>query len=175
MAIVVITNREMEQEIPRLVREMNANFTHAHGTSVKIFVNSMTAPEASGFVEREITCENSGIWNRLPRGAMPTSNLTTLYERVNGYYRVLSRSLHVREPVWSEIGSAPQGFVIDGTGLCLPVYNRSRELHYREVLGVSCTVLPQVEAERIDPGGWMEVGKVGVRQVTELKTRLDVV
>lgn len=166
-AIVMITDREMDQSVPQLTRELNANFTRMHGigASVKVFVNSITAPDHDmiGTAERNVTCANGGIWNKFT-----ASNLTDLYEKLTGYYRVLSRSLHITQPVWLELNhnSSVFGVVSNGTGLCLPVYNRTDQA----VLGVSCTVLPLTEVERTDPGRGMEVslGSVSVGAVISI-------
>lgn len=150
-AIIVITDREMEQTIPLLAQQLNANFTRTHGggASVKIFINSIvTPPNTSGATERSITCASGGIWNSF--------HSTTIYEGVNGYYRMLARSLHVTEPVWSDFGTAFPGYVRNGTSLCLPAYNRMG-LGYRGLLGVSCIILPLMEVESLEPGRGREV------------------
>lgn len=146
-AIVVITDRQLGPEIPPLVRKLNANFTQTHGNAaaVKVFVNSLfiTAPQATGNHERNVTCNNSGIWNSV----LPSN----LAEALGRYNMAMSRSVRIRTPVWYEFGAAPpsQGFLRNGTSLCLPVYNRSVGLRYQTLLGVSCTVLPLMVVERI--------------------------
>ena len=156
-AIIMITDREMGPGIPPLVNDLNARFTQTHGdaAAVKIFVNSMTTHQASGDAERNVTCDNGGIWQPA------TSHPTALYRAIN---MALSRSVHVREPVWPEFGTAPsqQGFLRNGTSLCLPVTNRSMGLQYRALLGIACTILPLVEVEEIEPGQGTEVSEVWV-------------
>jgi hypothetical protein len=147
----------MESGIPQLVAELNAEFARVHSKPVNFFVNSMLLSHLqeplANIAEHNVTCMNEGIWNRLPY--QPTlSDLA----KINVYSRVLSRYVRILEPVWFELGSAPREFVRNGSGLCLPVYNRRKGLHHQEILGVSCTILPQREVEKIDPERGIEVG-----------------
>lgn len=163
-AIVIITDRELVRDLPRTVHIWNDMNLKIHGNDAmaKIFVNSnVTDFERNGTTELDVTCNSSGIWNRISNYG---NDIARGYDAVAGYYKVLSRSVNVQEAVLSKISNSSHGFVKNGYSLCLPVYNESI-FEYYDPLGVSCTILPLQEVERLDSSEGVEVGVQRVRSV----------
>lgn len=185
-AVVFITDRRIDRMIPSLVQNMNNDFvgTHGEASTVKVFVNSIgnfyedvtslnmnsdrdrTYSDHNlysgsgrdsdyylyeGNAELKLTCENNGIWNILSENG---SN----YNSVADYYRVLSRFIHIRQPILVELRNSTSGLLREGITLCLPVYNETEEW-YNDALGVTCVAIPVSEIERFGHKLGLEVRK----------------
>lgn len=164
-AIVYITDRELDSEIPELVQQLNQQYMEAHGdeSSVKIFVNSnVTDFEKNGTAEQNITCNNGGIWNDIS-----DDDTNTASQEVSSYYRALSRSVFIDEPVWSNIHRNKEGFIRNGTTLCQPVYDDARSSIHNGTIGVTCISLPVSEVERFSSSQEVQVRGSEVGQGTQ--------